>query len=101
MDRASKLELTALLTALGIASGTIGTTCQPAISQTNEKGPLYVAEKKTDSAKGSDSACGKGACGKDDKGAAAAKSKHKKHKAKASTKSSGTEKSDKSDGSSK
>jgi len=77
----------ALLATLSIASGTALTLTGEAIAKSSNTGTMFIAEKKTETAKGKDSACGKGSCGKDTKGATAAKAKHKKAAAKTTTKS--------------
>ncbi|HEY9677896.1 MAG TPA: hypothetical protein V6C76_07790 [Drouetiella sp.] len=77
MQRLSKTELTALLTVLGISTGAIANAAPT--NTANEK-PFLVAEKEG-AKKGADMACGKGSCGVDEKGAAAAKEKASEKKA--------------------
>jgi uncharacterized low-complexity protein len=74
MDRRIS-ELTALLAFLGITS-TGAATAADTEKSSQKKGPMFIAEKKTGTKKGGASACGKGSCGTDKKGAAAAKQKH-------------------------
>jgi uncharacterized low-complexity protein len=94
MERISKSDITAILALVGISSGGFAIS-QPAHAGTakNQTNPMFVAENKAPAGKGKDSACGKGSCGTDDKGAAAAKKAHsKKASGKSSAKS--TKKSD-------
>ncbi len=73
MQRISKNELTALLTMLGLTAGTMANAGP---TSSNEK-PFLVAEKQG-AKKPAEMACGKGSCGVDEKGAAAAKDKSAK-----------------------
>jgi uncharacterized low-complexity protein len=72
MQRISRNELTALLTMLGITAGTMANA-----APTSTEKPFLVAEKQG-AKKPAEMACGKGSCGVDVKGAAAAKEKSAK-----------------------
>lgn len=89
MNRGSKVDVTALVAMIGIAAGT---HCNAASAEKTRKAnanPLLVAEQKA-TKKGTDSACGKGSCGVDQKGAASAKQLHSKKTTSKETKSKTT-----------
>lgn len=79
MKRLSRNEVLALLAIAGVAGGTGGVSASD--NTTSNISPMGVVEHPSMSRLGSDSACGKGSCGADDKGAAAAKKKHAEKKA--------------------
>lgn len=74
--RLSRQDLIAVLAAAGVVA-----CAQTAFAADSEKAKdptLKVADKTASPAKGKESACGEGACGTDEKGAAAAKDRDKK-----------------------
>lgn len=79
MKKISKTELLAILAATGVSNSTIAIASTPDANQSNSlgkvehSGPRYLADE---------SKCGKGSCGKDEKGAAEAKKKHAEKKVK-------------------
>lgn len=95
MKRLTRNEMLALLAIAGVASGTCSVSAAENTGS-NKIAPLGVLEHPTMSRLGSDSACGAGSCGADEKGAAAAKKKHEKD-TKAPAKSADKKKSEKSD----
>ncbi|MBY0546357.1 MAG: hypothetical protein K2W95_03645 [Candidatus Obscuribacterales bacterium] len=96
MKRLTRNEMLALLAIAGVASGACAVNAAEKSGSTNIA-PMGVVEHPTMSRLGSDSACGAGACGADDKGAAAAKKKHDKGDKKTPDKSADKKKSEKSD----
>lgn len=84
MERSKKNEIQALLAVLGIAGLGCSVAAPPVHAASCDNGML-IAEKPTGSSKGKEMACGKGSCGVDEKGAAAAKAKHESKKAAEST----------------
>lgn len=95
MKRLTRNEMLALLAIAGVASSACAVSAAEK-SASNKISPMGVVEHPTMSRLGSDSACGAGACGADDKGAAAAKKKHDKS-SKTPAKSADKKKSEKSD----
>ncbi len=79
MKKISKTELLAILAATGVSSSTLAIASTPDVNQNSSlgkvehSGPRYLADE---------SKCGKGSCGKDEKGASAAKKKHAEKKVK-------------------
>lgn len=95
MNKLSKKELLAVLAIAGVT----GAGVHAADTASDQGGDAFkVIEHPSMSRLGSDEACGKGACGKDEKGAEAAKKKKEDTKAK---KGSGESKSAKSEKDSK
>jgi uncharacterized low-complexity protein len=74
MERISKSEITAILALIGLSSAAAGSA--QLVAQAHDANHMFVAEKASPASKSKDSACGKGSCGTDDKGAAAAKKAH-------------------------
>lgn len=95
MKRLTRSEMLALLAIAGVASGACAVNAAEKSGSSNIA-PMGVVEHPTMSRLGSDSACGAGSCGADDKGAAAAKKKHDKG-GKTPDKSADKKKSEKSD----
>lgn len=76
MKKISKHELLAILAAAGVS----GSSCAMAANVDSQSDSLGKVEHAGLSKLGADSKCGKGSCGTDEKGAAAAKEKHEKKK---------------------
>ncbi|HEY9775027.1 MAG TPA: hypothetical protein V6C81_14785 [Planktothrix sp.] len=76
MTKMNRNEITALMALIGITGGMTSAQLSAAASDLQNSNPLYVAEKTAPAGKGKDSACGKGSCGVDKKGAAAATKAH-------------------------
>lgn len=81
MKKISKSEVLAILAATGVSSSSLAmaTSLDPqnsnsSLGKVEHSGPTYL---------GDESKCGKGSCGKDEKGAAAAKEKKEEKKVKA------------------
>lgn len=96
MKRLSKNEVLALLAVAGVTGGTCVVNAAETTSN-NILSPMGVVEHPSMSRLGGDAACGAGACGADDKGAAAAKKKHDKSKDAKSDKKSDKKPAGKSD----
>lgn len=78
MKKISKQELLAIVAALGVSGG----SCAYASSPDSSTDTFGKTEHSGTTKLGGDSKCGKGSCGTDEKGAAAAQEKHKKKEAK-------------------
>lgn len=71
--RITTLDLLAILAVAGISTNTLAQAANS--DQSTKPGALQAVEKTSKTNLGSDSACGKGACGTDESGAKAAKEK--------------------------
>ena len=79
MEHKKNLDIAALLALISIsATQAVAVASETTDKRTSSNGTMWIAENKAGSAKGADSACGKGSCGADMKGAAAAADKHAK-----------------------
>ncbi len=87
MKKFSKTELLAILAAAGVCSSTAAIASN--VDTNDDTNALGKLEHQGRSYLGDESSCGKGSCGKDEKGAEAAK---EKHKAKKETKKAGKKK---------
>jgi hypothetical protein len=74
----AKSDLVAVLTIFGLSMNAVAQAADSDRSQS-----LSVKDRSQSTKLGSDSACGKGSCGTDEKGAKAAQEKHEKKPAKA------------------
>ena len=91
----TKNELLAIIAAAGVSSGA---TAIAATLDQNSNSSFSKVERSGSATYLGDSACGKGSCGKDEKGAAAAKEKHGKKESKKEAKPKEEKKEEKKSG---
>jgi len=80
MKKISKTELLAILAVAGVSGANSGALAANLDSNSNDIGALGKSEHSRPAYLADNSSCGKGSCGKDEKGAAAAKEKKGKTK---------------------
>lgn len=79
MNKISKSELLTILATVGVSSSSV-LAANNLHSNSSDLNPLAKSEHTRPAYLADESKCGKGSCGKDEKGAAAAKEKHSKTK---------------------
>ena len=97
MKKISKQELLTILAAIGVS----GSSCAYAANLDSSNDGLGKTEHPGTIKLGDDAKCGKGSCGTDEKGAAAAQDKHKKKEAKKAEKKAEKKEEEKKDDSKK